>query len=136
MNEYNPTNENEEQMKNPEDTIPKNESRTEAKDWQEPVKTMNPIIDSEETTLLKCEDIDELKSRWDSIQIEFVDEPRKSVEKADALLVDAVKMIDRELSEKRSELSEHFVNHDNVSTEDLRVTLQSYRTFLNRIFAL
>lgn len=135
MNEYSPN--DEEVMKKQEDMTPTNETgMVEAKNVQEPVKTMEPKVVSEDVTLLKCDDIDELKASWDSIQVEFVDEPRKSVEEAEALLVKTLEMVDNALKAEHSSLTEHFINHDDVSTEELRVTLQSYRKLLNRIFAL
>jgi len=93
------------------------------------------VVESKPLTWLKSEEIDDLKSRWNLIQIEFVDEPRKSVEKADALVVEVLKRIDQAFTDQRATLDEKWVNHEEISTEDLRITLQSYRSFFNRFLA-
>lgn len=84
---------------------------------------------------LKAEDVEALKARWNAIQIEFVDEPRRSVEQADALVVDTLKLIEQAFSETRTNLESRWLTNEEVSTEDLRKTLQSYRSFFNRFLA-
>jgi hypothetical protein len=85
---------------------------------------------------LRDDECDELQSRWDAIQLEFVDDPRASVERADALINDAFERIQQEFANRRSSLNEQWNNHQDVSTEDLRIALQSYRTFINRLLSL
>lgn len=85
---------------------------------------------------LKGEDIQELQSRWNSIQIKFVDEPRASVEQADALVADALARIEKVFADQQSTLDQQWNNHSDVSTEDLRSALKSYRSFFNRLMAL
>ena len=84
---------------------------------------------------LSVEDVDELQSRWNAIQLEFMDEPRSSVEQAGVLVGDALKRIDQALSTELTSQGERW-NHADTSTEDLRVALRSYRTLLNRLLAL
>jgi hypothetical protein len=78
----------------------------------------------------------EFRSRWDSIQAGFVDEPRKSVEQADQLIVDAIKKLAETFAAERDRLEKQWGRGDNVSTEDLRVALQKYRSFFNRLLSL
>jgi hypothetical protein len=92
-------------------------------------------VESKPLTWLKSEEVDELKSRWNMIQVQFVDEPRKSVEQADALVEEVLKRINQAFTDQRATLDEKWVNHEDISTEDLRVTLQSYRSFFNRFLA-
>jgi hypothetical protein len=47
----------------------------------------------ESTPLFSSEEAQRFRSDWDSIQIEFVDEPRKSVEKADGLVAQVIKRL-------------------------------------------
>jgi len=98
--------------------------------------TSNEVPESWQEVLLSGEEIDELQSRWNSIQIEFVDEPRNSVEQADALVAEAMEKITRMFSEKRATLDEQWVNHEDISTEDLRIALKRYRSFFNRLITL
>lgn len=98
--------------------------------------TAPKAVESGPLTWLKGDEVDDLKSRWKVIQIEFVDEPRKSVEQADALVVEALDRIELVFKNQRTILNERWLNHEDVQTEDLRIALQSYRSFLNRILAL
>lgn len=107
---------------------------------EEAVQELNPMVvskaeESKPLTWLKSEEVDELKSRWNMIQVQFVDEPRKSVEQADALVEEVLKRINQAFTDQRAALDEQWVNHEEISTEDLRVTLQSYRSFFNRFLA-
>lgn len=86
--------------------------------------------------LLQDHEIDDLRSRWSSIQTGFVDEPRASVEQADALVAEVMKRIAQMFAEQRAILDKQWADHEDVSTEDLRVTLQRYRSFFNRLLAL
>lgn len=85
---------------------------------------------------LKGEDNDELRTRWNLIQSEFVNEPRTSVEQADALVAETLDRIQQAFSEQRTVLNEQWASHADISTEDLRMALQSYRSFFNRLLAL
>jgi len=76
------------------------------------------------------------RSRWDSIQGAFVDEPRSAVQKADELVAEAIQKLAETFSGERTRLEQHWDRGDNVSTEDLRVGLQKYRSFFNRLLAV
>ena len=102
---------------------------------EQPATPLEAVV-SQPVLWLKSEEVDDLQSRWKAIQIEFVDEPRKSVEQADALVVDALKQIGQAFTNQRVMLNERWLNHEDIQTEDLRISLQSYRSFLNRILAL
>ena len=80
--------------------------------------------------------MDHLRSRWSEIQTGFVDEPRKAVEQADVLVASAMKRLAEVFADERSRLEQHWDRGDNVSTEDLRVALQRYRTFFHRLLSV
>ena len=71
--------------------------------------------------------------RWQQIQAEFVDDPRKSVADAHALVDDLVNRIVQEFTNERANLEGQWSRGEEVSTEDLRVCLQRYRSFFTRI---
>jgi hypothetical protein len=73
---------------------------------------------------------------WDAIQAGFVDEPRKSVEKADNLVSTVIHRLAEVFAEEHSKLEQQWERGDNVSTEDLRVTLQHYRSFFTRLLSV
>ena len=118
------------------DTMQTVETRQEEnKGWQEQV-IVPKAVETGPLPWLKGEENDELRTRWNSIQIEFVNEPRKSVEQADALVAETLQRIEQAFSNQRTTLNEGWINHADIATEDLRIALQSYRSFFNRLLAL
>jgi len=103
--------------------------------WPETAKTVNPGVNGL-LPWLKEEEIHELQAHWALIQAKFVDEPHTSVEQADALVGDALGRIEQVYTHKRTMLNEQWMNKADISTEDLRVVLKSYREFLNRLLTL
>ena len=90
----------------------------------------------EATPLFSADETDDFQSRWDSVQVRFVDEPRQAVEEADTLVAAAIQRLAQVFAEEKSKLEDQFKRSDNVSTEDLRVALQHYRTFFARLLSV
>jgi len=67
---------------------------------------------------------------WSKIQTGFVDEPRRTVEDADKLVAAVTQRLAEGFANKRAGVEKEWDRGDNVSTEDLRVALQRYRSFL------
>ncbi len=86
--------------------------------------------------LFADEEAASLRARWDSIQTEFVDEPRVAVEQADGLVVDVVQRLTDGFSGERARLEQQWDRGDSVSTEDLRVALKRYRAFFDRLLSI
>jgi hypothetical protein len=107
----------------------------EAMEWESP-SAAQEASPNQPLTCLKSEDIDELQSRWNSLQIEFVDDPRASVKRADELVAETLDRIMNTFSAQRADLDKQWNNKDDCTTEDLRVSLQNYRSFLNRLLTL
>ena len=74
--------------------------------------------------------------RWTDIQTAFVDEPRHAVEQADELVAEVIKRLADSFARERSRLEGQWGRGDNVSTEDLRVALQRYRAFFDRLLKI
>lgn len=91
---------------------------------------------SEATPLFPNNELQELRTRWTGIQTAFVDEPRRAVEQADGLVATAMKRLAEVFAEERSKLEQQWDRGDNVSTEDLRVALQRYRSFFQRLLSI
>lgn len=85
--------------------------------------------------LLDEHEVGELRTRWTDIQAGFVDEPRKAVENADGLVALTMKRLAEMFAEERSTLEGRWDQGDQVSTEDLRVALQRYRSFFDRLLS-
>jgi hypothetical protein len=64
-----------------------------------------------------------------------VDEPRDSVQKADALVAALMKTLAETFAAERTKLEDQWSSGDDVSTEDLRVSLQRYRSFFHRLLS-
>jgi len=128
--------ENEDQVTVPEDETPNEEVTQEENVALYEQATPSEVVESDPFSWLGDDECDELQARWDSIQIDFVDEPRASVEKADVLIADALERIEQAFSNQRATLNEQWNSRDDISTEDLRVALQNYRSFLNRLLEL
>jgi hypothetical protein len=83
--------------------------------------------------LFADEELTDFRSRWDTLQARFVDEPRAAVEGADALVSDLVKRLNASFSDARSRLEDSWEQGGEGSTEDLRLALKRYRSFFNRL---
>lgn len=87
------------------------------------------------TTPLLGEDTEDLRARWETIQGSFVDEPQQAVEQADALVTEVIKRLTRTFQDTRESLETQLSETDDVSTEDLRIGLQRYRSFFERLLS-
>ena len=87
----------------------------------------------ERTMLFRPEEAGQFRTRWTDVQGAFVDSPRSAVERADALVAETMKRLAEMFSEERAKLEGQWDRGDNVTTEDLRVALQRYRAFFDRL---
>ena len=78
----------------------------------------------------------DLQSRWNQIQVAFVDEPRTAVERANNLVIETTKHLTDSFGSGRQRLEHEWNNGGDVSTEALRLTLRQYRAFFNRLLAI
>jgi hypothetical protein len=83
--------------------------------------------------LLADEELDGFRGRWDAVQVGFVDEPRGSVQQADALVAELMQRLAQTFSDERTSLESQWEQGADVSTEDLRVAMQRYRSFFDRL---
>jgi hypothetical protein len=74
--------------------------------------------------------------RWKDIQVAFVDEPRRAVQDADALVADLMQGLAQVFSAERRHLEAQWSRGGQASTEDLRVSLQRYRSFFQRLLSV
>lgn len=90
----------------------------------------------ESAPLFSSEETESLRSRWDAIQVSFVDEPRQAVQQADNLVANAMKRLAEVFAEERGRLDQQWSRGRDVSTEDLRLALRRYRSFFGRILSV
>src|ERR1035437_4589423 len=78
----------------------------------------------------------EFRSQWTKIQTCFVDEPRGTVKDADKLVAAVMQRLAEGFANERSGLEKQWDRGDDVSTEELRLALQRYRSFFDRLLKL
>jgi hypothetical protein len=88
---------------------------------------------AEPPPLFSESDITNSRSRWSNIQAAFVDEPRRAVEDADSLVASLMKKLAEGFANERERLEKQWDRGEDVSTEDLRIALQRYRSFFDRL---
>ncbi len=86
-------------------------------------------------SLLEDGEQQSITMRWKDIQAEFVDEPTKAIEEADALVAELMQRLASMFASERAELEERWAGGSQVSTEDLRQSLRHYRSFFERLLA-
>jgi hypothetical protein len=80
-------------------------------------------------------DAEGFQGRWEEIQVRFVDEPRGAVEDADALVATVMQRLAEGFAQERERLEAQWGRGEDISTEDLRVALQRYRSFFRRLLS-
>jgi hypothetical protein len=85
--------------------------------------------------LLGRDDAQGFRDRWETIQTAFVDSPRQAVEDADGLVAELMQRLAQTFTDERQSLEAQWSRGDDVSTEDLRVALQRYRSFFERLLS-
>lgn len=95
-----------------------------------------PAMAQETGPLFSPSEANELRGKWDSIQVGFVDEPRRAVEQADNLVAGTMKRLAEIFAEERGKLEGHWDKGENISTEDLRLALRRYRSFFSRLLSV
>jgi len=85
--------------------------------------------------LLPEADVQAASRRWHEIQSGFVDDPRRAVADADALVGVLVQQISRLFDNERAQFEALWDRGEHVSTEELRVGLQQYRNFFERLLS-
>jgi hypothetical protein len=91
---------------------------------------------SEPMPLFSESEMGEFRSQWSKVQTGFVDEPRRTVEDADKLVAAVMQQLADGFADERSGLEKQWDRGDNVSTEDLRIALQRYRSFFDRLLKM
>jgi hypothetical protein len=103
---------------------------------QEPETLDRGVAVSEPLPLFSESEMGDFRMQWSKLQTGFVDEPRRTVEGADQLVTAVMQRLAEGFANERSGLEKQWDSGDNVSTEDLRVALQRYRSFFDRLLKL
>ena len=87
------------------------------------------------TQLLEDDELQSIRLQWKDIQAGFVDEPRKAVQDADALVAELMQRLAQMFASEREQLESRWADGEDVSTEELRRGLRRYRSFFERLVA-
>jgi hypothetical protein len=107
-----------------------------AADADEVISADERFEPSSETSLFADGELAGLRARWDSVQAAFVDDPRECVAKADGLVSDLIERLTAGFADGRSRLETRWARGETASTEDLRLALQYYREFFERLLEI
>jgi hypothetical protein len=94
-----------------------------------------PAGDGDSGPLLPTDSATDFQSRWKVIQTQFVDDPRRAVEDADGLVAIIMQQLAESFAQERERLEEQWDRGEDISTEDLRLALQRYRSFFHRLLS-
>jgi hypothetical protein len=86
--------------------------------------------------LFSGNEANELRAKWDAVQVGFVDAPRDAVEHADNLVAETMKRLAEVFAAERTKLEGQWNKGEDVSTEDLRLALRRYRSFFSRLLSI
>jgi hypothetical protein len=103
---------------------------------QEPETLDKAAAISKPMPLFSESEMGDFRTQWSKVQTGFVDEPRRTVEDADKLVAAVMQRLAEGFANERSGLEKQWDRGDDVSTEDLRVALQRYRSFFDRLLKL
>ena len=93
------------------------------------------VADQPHAALLEDHELQSIHVRWKDIQAEFVDEPRKAVQDADALVAELMQRLAQMFASEREQLESRWAGGGDVDTEELRHGLRRYRSFFERLLA-
>ena len=91
--------------------------------------------DGDRESLLPTDSTTDFQSHWEAIQTQFVDDPRRAVQDADGLVAMIMQQLAESFAQERDRLEGQWDRGEDISTEDLRVALQRYRTFFHRLLS-
>jgi hypothetical protein len=95
-----------------------------------------PAGTSEAPSLFSTDETQTFRSRWQEIQAAFVDDPQQAVKGADGLVAQTMKRLAEIFADERQKLESQWSSGEDVDTEALRVALQRYRTFFDRLLTV
>lgn len=87
----------------------------------------------EEAAFLPDDRMSSLRQRWNDVQAGFVDDPQNAVQQAHGLVTQLVDELVQTFTQERTALENQWKGGGSADTEQLRVALQRYRTFFNRL---
>jgi hypothetical protein len=89
--------------------------------------------DASDVRLVPEEHAHRMREQWGEVQAMFVDDPRGAVTHADAMVAELMQTLAAGFADHKRGLEEKWQRGEQAGTEDLRVALQHYRAFMDRL---
>jgi hypothetical protein len=102
---------------------------------QQPIER-RPEDRSARTPLFAEHEGSDFRTRWSDVQASFVDEPRQAVEQADSLVAEVMQRLAHVFADERQRLEQQWDRDGETNTEELRLALQRYRSFFDRLLSM
>jgi hypothetical protein len=87
------------------------------------------------TPLFPETEVGDFRRGWTDVQASFVDEPRRAVQQADQLVSSVMNRLTETFARERASLEQQWDRGVDVTTEDLRIVMQRYRSFFDRLLS-
>ena len=91
---------------------------------------------SDRIPLFPENELGDFRRQWQDVQASFVDDPRVTVRHADEMVASLMTRLVQVFADERAKLEHDWDKGEDVSTEDLRVALQRYRSFFDRLLSV
>jgi hypothetical protein len=89
--------------------------------------------DASDVHLVPDEHAHRMREQWAEVQAMFVDDPKGAVTHADAMVAELMQTLAAGFADHKRGLEEKWQRGEQAGTEDLRVALQHYRAFMDRL---
>ncbi len=95
----------------------------------------DPAPSAGELPLLDAAESDAFLRRWSDVQARFIDDPQAAVRDADGLVTELVHALSARFAQHKDGLDQQWRSGGEPGTEQLRLALQQYRSFFQRLLA-
>ena len=93
---------------------------------EEPARDLPLLEDGEAEVFLR---------RWSEVQARFVDDPQAAVRDGDSLVAELLQALAARFADHKDGLEQSWRSGGEADTEQLRLALQSYRSFFHRLLS-
>ena len=102
---------------------------------ERPLQSSGSPGEQQYSSLLSDREAGVFLDRWREVQARFVDDPRTAVQDGDALVAELMQSLAHRFGEQKGALEEQWKSGGEPETEQLRLALQEYRSFFNRLLS-
>jgi hypothetical protein len=101
----------------------------------EPQPQAEEAAEPRDLPLLDAAQSDGFLQRWSEVQARFVDDPQGAVRDGDSLVAELMQALASSFSQHKEGLEQQWRSGGEPGTEELRLALQQYRSFFQRLLA-